>query len=160
MTTELATFAAGCFWGVEDAFRRLPGVIETEVGYTGGTTPNPSYELVCSSTTGHAEALQITFDPSVVTYQQLLDRFWKIHDPTTMNRQGPDHGSQYRSAIFYHSPVQQQAAIASREALEQAGTYDDPIVTEIKAIGPWYPAEAYHQHYTERTGRGACHVVL
>lgn len=152
---EKATFAAGCFWGVESRFRILPGVIDTQVGYTGGSTPNPTYEQVCSDTTGHAEAIEITFDASKITYEQLLDFFWHLHDPTQMNRQGPDVGSQYRSAIFYHSEKQKEIAIRSKSALEQSGRYKKPIATQILPAGPFYRAEEYHQCYHKKHG-GSC----
>lgn len=155
---EEATFAAGCFWGVEDAFRKMHGVVDTEVGYTGGHMAEPTYEDVCTGNTGHAESLHLWFDPEQVTYEELLDRFWKLHDPTQVNMQGPDVGHQYRSAIFYHTPEQQQQAEKSKEALEDSGTYSDPVATEIVQAGPFYRAEEYHQQYTEKTGQGGCHV--
>lgn len=156
MATEKATFAAGCFWGVEATFRQIPGVISTMVGYSGGRTANPSYKEVCSGDTGHAESLQVEFDPSVVSYDQLLNVFWSNHDPTTLNRQGPDIGEQYRSAIFYHSPEQKTAAEASKERLEKNGTFRRPIVTRIEPAVEFYPAEDYHQQYFEKRGI-ACH---
>lgn len=146
---ETATFAAGCFWGVEEAFRNLKGVIETEVGYTGGKTENPTYEEVCSDKTGHAEAVKVTYDPDKISYQGLLKVFWEIHDPTQLNRQGPDVGSQYRSVIFYHTPEQKKLAEESKENIE--GT-----VTEIVPAGPFYRAEEYHQKYILKTGRKVC----
>lgn len=142
-----ATFAAGCFWGIEEAFTHLPGVLETIVGYTGGYTKDPTYENVCSHTTGHAEAVQVTFNPKKITYNELLNKFWEIHDPTTLNRQGPDIGSNYRSAIFYHNIEQKKQAEESKAELEKSGKYKDPIVTEITAAGPFYKAEEYHQKY-------------
>ncbi len=146
----IATFAAGCFWGVEAAFRQLPGVVDATSGYTGGTVPDPSYALVCSGKTGHAEAVNVTFDPHRIRYDELLDAFWKIHDPTTLDRQGPDVGSQYRSAIFYHTPEQEAAA---RSSLERAqASVQRPIVTKIVPAGPFYAAEEYHQRYAERNG--------
>jgi peptide-methionine (S)-S-oxide reductase len=151
---EQATFAAGCFWGVETAFRQVDGVLDVVVGYTGGTFPHPTYEDVCTGRTGHAESARVTFDPSRVTYDQLLDAFWRLHDPTTPNRQGPDVGSQYRSAVFVESPEQDAAARASREKLQASGRLPRPIVTEIAPAGPFYPAEEYHQRYLERSGRG------
>jgi peptide-methionine (S)-S-oxide reductase len=157
MNKETATFAAGCFWGVEAAFRQLPGVLEVTSGYTGGRTVAPSYQDVCSGRTGHAEAVEILYDPQQISYDALLDAFWKIHDPTTPNRQGPDVGTQYRSAIFTHGAEQQQLAEASR-AREQANQ-SKPIVTEITAAGDFYPAEDYHQRYFERNGV-ACHIAL
>jgi len=155
--TETATFAAGCFWGVEAAFRAVPGVVDTQVGYTGGHTKNPTYKQVCSDTTGHAEAVQVTFDPTLVTYEQLLDVFWRIHNPTTPNRQGPDVGSQYRSVIFYHSPSQEAAAKASKERLAASGKYGEaPIVTEIVPAATFWRAEEYHQRYMEKHGQAGC----
>ncbi|MCE5197764.1 MAG: peptide-methionine (S)-S-oxide reductase MsrA [Armatimonadota bacterium] len=155
---EKATFAAGCFWGVEDAFRRVKGVKSTVVGYTGGHTDNPSYKDVCTDLTGHAEAVEVEYDPLEITYDQLLDVFWSIHDPTTSNRQGPDVGSQYRSAIFYHTPEQRAAAEASRGKLEESRKYNNPIVTEITPAGQFWRAEDYHQQYTEKHGIASCHV--
>ncbi len=145
-----ATFAAGCFWGVEATFRKMTGVRSAEVGYTGGTTEDPSYEEVCGGQTGHAEAVHLLFDPDQVTYEQLLDAFWAIHDPTTMDRQGPDVGSQYRSAIFFHDAEQEAAARASKERLEAAGRWRDPIVTEIAPAGTFTRAEDYHQQYLDK----------
>jgi peptide-methionine (S)-S-oxide reductase len=158
-TSEKATFAAGCFWGVEAAFRRVPGVVETRVGYTGGHTRNPTYEQVCSGTTGHAEAVEVTYDPSVVSYDELLDVFWDMHDPTTKNRQGPDIGTNYRSAIFFHTPDQQKRAIASRDRATGSGRYGNrEIVTEIVPAEPFWRAEEYHQRYYERHGGQSCHL--
>lgn len=157
MTTETATFGAGCFWGVEEAFRKTPGVVKTSVGYSGGHVPNASYEMVCSGGTGHAEVVQVEFDPSQVSYDDLLAVFWDKHDPTQMNRQGPDVGTQYRSAIFFHSPDQEQTARASMQALGDAGRWRNPIVTQIEPIGPYYLAEDYHQQYIKkRGGHGSC----
>jgi peptide-methionine (S)-S-oxide reductase len=153
-----ATFAAGCFWGVEAAFRELDGVLDVTVGYTGGATPDPTYELVCGGATGHAEAVEVTFDPAVVSYRQLLDTFWHIHNPTTLNRQGWDLGSQYRSAIFFHEPEQERLALATRD-LEQASLVK-PIVTEIVPATTFYRAEEYHQRYFERSGYTACGVTI
>jgi peptide-methionine (S)-S-oxide reductase len=154
-----ATFAAGCFWGVESAFRQVPGVIATAVGYTGGQTKNPTYKDVCSGRTGHAEALLVEYDPAQVSYEQLLDVFWEIHDPTQLNRQGPDHGSQYRTAIFVHDAEQERAAKAAKERLAQSGKYRKPIVTEIVPAGEFYMAEDYHQQYFEKRGIApTCHV--
>jgi peptide-methionine (S)-S-oxide reductase len=147
---EKAAFAAGCFWHTEAAFRKIPGVISVTSGYTGGTKSNPTYEEVCSDTTGHAEAVLVKFDPARVSYDQLLDVFWSEHDPTTPNRQGWDVGSQYRSAIFYFTPAQKAAAIASKERLEKSHRYRTPIVTEIVPAGPFYRAEEYHQRYYEK----------
>jgi peptide-methionine (S)-S-oxide reductase len=153
----LATFAAGCFWGVEDVFRKVPGVVEVISGYTGGTVPAPTYEQVCRGDTGHAESVLVTYDPAKVSYEELLETFWRHHDPTTPNRQGPDVGSQYRSAIFCHGPEQLRAAQASKAAM--AARFSRPIVTEIQPASTFWPAEEYHQRYVERTGRGACHVA-
>lgn len=150
---EKAIFAAGCFWGVEAEFREVPGVTDVAAGYTGGKTANPTYEDVCSGGTGHAEAVEVTYDRSKVSYDSLLDTFWNIHDPTTRNRQGFDFGSQYRSAIFYTTPVQRQAAEASKAALEAAKRFSRPIVTQIEPAGPFYRAEEYHQRYLEKQGR-------
>lgn len=155
--TETATFAAGCFWGVEEVFRKIKGVVYTRVGYTGGKTKDPTYEDVCSDRTGHAEAIEIFYDPSKVTYAELLDAFWKMHDPTTPNRQGPDIGTQYRSAIFYHDKAGRDAAVASKEKLEKSGAFRSPIVTQILHAGEFYPAEEYHQQYHEKRG-GSCRV--
>lgn len=154
MALEKATFAAGCFWGVEAKFRKLRGVIETQVGYTGGTTSHPTYEQVCRGDTGHAEAVEIAFDPKQVSFEQLLALFWKIHDPTTKDRQGPDIGSQYRSAIFTHSPMQEEIAEREKRALIEKGK---KIVTEIVPASPFYRAEEYHQRYTEKHG-GSCGI--
>jgi peptide-methionine (S)-S-oxide reductase len=154
---EVATFAAGCFWGVEEEFRKTKGVVATAVGYTGGHTEKPSYEQVCDGNTGHAEAVRVEFDPAVVTYEQLLELFWSIHDPTTLNRQGPDHGEQYRSAIFFHSELQHQQALASKEKLGKSGELNRPIVTEITAAGAFNLAEGYHQQYVEKGGFAGCH---
>ena len=147
-----ATFGAGCFWGVEVAFRQVEGVVSTAVGYLGGTLENPTYEDVCSGTTGHAEVVQVDYDPSRVSYEELLAVFWSVHDPTTLNRQGPDAGTQYRSAIFFHDADQEEAARASKEGLEHQGRYRDPIVTQIAPASPFYPAEEYHQRYLEKCG--------
>ena len=147
---EIATFAAGCFWGVEAAFRKVDGVKETAVGYIGGSSDNPSYEAVCGGQTGHAEAVQVTYDSAKVSYDQLLALFWDSHDPTTMNRQGPDIGSQYRSAIFFHSPEQEAAARASAEAEAASGRHGKAIVTEIVAAPTFFTAEDYHQQYFEK----------
>jgi peptide-methionine (S)-S-oxide reductase len=153
---ERATFAAGCFWGVEASFRALPGVVDAQVGYTGGTLPNPTYHDVCTDRTGHAEALEITFDPAKIFYEKLLDHFWQMHDPTTPNRQGPDFGTQYRSAIFFHSPEQEKAARASRERWQER--FRQPIVTEIVSATTFYRAEEYHQRYLEKKGLSSCHI--
>jgi peptide-methionine (S)-S-oxide reductase len=154
--TEKATFAAGCFWGVEAAFRDVEGVLSTTVGYTGGSTKDPTYEEVCTDRTGHTEAVEVVYDPEVVSYEELLDFFWSIHDPTTKNRQGPDVGSQYRSAIFYHDSEQEAAARARKEKLQSSGIYSREIVTEIVAASEFYPAEEYHQRYFEKQGGGGC----
>jgi peptide-methionine (S)-S-oxide reductase len=156
--TEKATFAAGCFWGVEAAFRQVKGVLQTAVGYSGGKTKNPTYEDVCTDRTGHAEVVQVEFDPTKVSYEKLLDVFWENHDPTTMNRQGPDVGTQYRSAIFFHTPAQESAARASKAKLEASGRYKRPIVTEISPAAEFYPAEEYHQQYLEKRGLSTCHI--
>ena len=157
-TVEKATFAAGCFWGVEAAFRQIKGVVSTQVGYTGGRTNDPSYEDVCTDRTGHAEAVEVTYDPSRVKYEDLLHVFWTNHDPTTPNRQGPDVGEQYRSAIFYHSPAQETEAKASKARLESEHRFKRPIVTQILAAGPFYRAEDYHQQYLEKRGLSTCHI--
>ena len=154
---EKATFAAGCFWGVEAGFRKIPGVISTAVGYTGGTHDNPGYEDVCSGCTGHAEAVQVTFDPAQISYGDLLDVFWECHDPTTPNRQGPDVGTQYRSAIFFHDAAQEQAARASLEMAQSSGSFASPIVTEITSATTFHMAEDYHQQYLEKRGMASCH---
>lgn len=156
--TQRATFAAGCFWGVEETFRRIPGVVNTTVGYTGGNFEGPTYQDVCADITGHAEAVLVEYDPATVRYEQLLDVFWENHDPTTPNRQGPDIGSQYRSAIFYHTPEQKAAALASLEQLEKHGRYGRAIVTQIVPAAPFWPAEDYHQRYLEKRGLSSCHV--
>lgn len=153
---EKATFAAGCFWGVESAFRRVKGVVSTRVGYTGGTFNSPTYRDVCSGKTGHAEAVEVEFDPSIISYDELLDLFWKIHDPTTLNRQGPDIGTQYRSAVFYHSEEQEALAIKSRDKLQESGIYSEPIVTEIMPASEFFEAEEYHQQYLEKHGLSSC----
>ena len=155
---EIATFGAGCFWGIEAAFRRVPGVLDAAVGYSGGRTKNPTYQDVCTDTTGHAEVVQVTFDPAKLSYEQLLDVFWTIHDPTQVNRQGPDYGKQYRSAIFFHSPGQEAAAKKSKQALEASGKLRRPVATEITAAGPFWRAEEYHQRYLEKRGAASCHI--
>ena len=152
---EIAYFAAGCFWGIEEAFRTTKGVLSTKVGYTGGHTKNPSYKEVCTDTTGHAEAVQVTFDPKTVTFTQLLNLFWSLHDPTTMNRQGPDIGSQYRSAIFYVTEVQKEQALKSKEIAQKK--FKKPIVTEIVKASDFYDAEEYHQQYLKKNGGATCH---
>ena len=155
---EQATFAAGCFWGVEATFRQVEGVTATAVGYSGGTTPDPTYREVCSGRTGHAEAVRVEYDPDRVSYEQLLDLFWDMHDPTTPNRQGPDVGTQYRSVIFFHTPEQEAAARASKERLQAAARRWRPIVTEIVPAPAFHRAEDYHQRYLEKRGAASCRV--
>jgi peptide-methionine (S)-S-oxide reductase len=155
---EKATFAAGCFWGVEATFRSLPGVTATRVGYTGGSLSQPTYKQVCSDRTGHAEAVEVTYDPEKVSYEELLKVFWENHDPTTLNRQGPDVGAQYRSAIFYHSPEQEASARASKQKLEESHAYSKPIVTQIVPAVEFWEAEDYHQQYLEKRGLAHCHL--
>lgn len=156
--TQTATFAAGCFWGVEAEFRREPGVVDTAVGYEGGTMQNPTYKDVCTDRTGHAEVVQVQFDPARVSYEQLVELFFDLHDPTTRNRQGPDYGSQYRSAIFYHTPEQQHAAEQIKERFDKGGRFPRPIVTQIVPAAEFYRAEEYHQRYLEKRGEASCHV--
>ena len=158
MTIEKATFGAGCFWGVEATFRATRGVTNATVGYAGGTTENPTYEDVCGHGTGHAEVVQVEFDPAIVSYNQLLDVFWSNHNPTTLNRQGPDVGDQYRSVIFYHSPEQRAAAEESKASLDKSGRFKQPIVTQIEAAPTFYPAEDYHQRYLEKRGLSHCAI--
>ena len=159
MTLDKATFAAGCFWHVEATFRKVKGVVSTRVGYTGGKLENPTYKDVCSDRTGHAEAIEVEYDSAVVSYDDLLSVFWDMHDPTTVNRQGPDVGSQYRSVIFYHSPDQKAAAIASKEKLQATDRYrQQKIVTEIVSATAFYPAEDYHQRYFEKRGLASCRI--
>lgn len=153
-----ATFAAGCFWGVEAAFQNVEGVVSTTVGYTGGTTKDPTYEEVCTGRTGHAEAVEVIYDSGVVPYEELLDLFWSIHDPTTKNRQGADVGSQYRSTVFYHNPGEGAAARSSKEKLQSSGIYRKEIVTEIVPASEFYRAEEYHQRYFEKHGRRSCRI--
>ncbi len=150
---EEATFAAGCFWGVESAFMELDGVEDTQVGYTGGHTEKPTYEQVCSGTTGHAEAVRVRFNPNRVTYEELLDLFFSVHDPTQLNRQGPDVGSQYRSVIFFHTPQQEEDARDALDTRNATGKFKGRIVTKLESAGPFYPAEAYHQQYYAKQGR-------
>jgi len=157
-TMEKAIFGAGCFWGVEAAFRQTPGVVSTAVGYSGGHTIDPTYEQVCGDRTGHAEVVQVEFDPSQVSYEQLLDVFWKSHDPTQVDRQGPDVGSQYRTAIFYLSPEQKATAEASKARLDASGKLGRPVATEIAAAGTFWRAEEYHQQYLEKRGLASCHI--
>ena len=155
---EKATFAAGCFWGVEAAFRQVKGVASTAVGYMGGTLRNPTYQDVCTDRTGHAEIVHVEFDPAQVSYRDLLKVFWENHDPTTLNRQGPDFGTQYRSAIFFHSPEQEAEAKASRDELSRSGRFKRPIVTEISPASDFWRAEEYHQQYLEKRGLSHCHL--
>jgi peptide-methionine (S)-S-oxide reductase len=155
---EKATFGAGCFWGVEVAFRQVRGVTEATAGYLGGTLANPTYEDVCTGRTGHAEVVEVTYDPEKVSYEDLLNVFWSSHDPTTLNRQGPDRGTQYRSAIFYHSEAQKQAAVGSKDRWNNSGRFSGPIVTEITPASTFYRAEEYHQRYLEKHGLASCHI--
>ena len=155
---ETATFGAGCFWGVEESFRQIPGVLDTAVGYLGGHTQNPTYQDVCTDETGHAEVVQVTYDPAKVSYEQLLNTFWESHDPTTLNRQGPDIGTQYRSAVFFHSPEQERLARASKERMQASGKFRRPIVTEITPASTFYRAEDYHQKYLAKRGMSHCHI--
>ncbi len=155
-----ATFAAGCFWGVEAEFQKVKGIKSTMVGYTGGDFKNPTYHVVCSGKTGHAEAIQIEYDLDLVSYEQLLEIFWNIHDPTTLNRQGPDVGSQYRSAIFFHSQEQEKFAIKSKENLQNSGRYHNKVVTEIIPASLFYKAEEYHQKYLEKGRLGSCGIAM
>jgi len=156
--TQRATFGAGCFWGVEVAFRQVEGVVATAAGYEGGSYQNPSYQDVCTGHTGHAEVVEITYDPARTSYDDLLNVFWTHHDPTTLNRQGPDHGTQYRSAIFYHDEAQRVAAEASKERWNRSGRFRGPIVTEITPASTFYRAEEYHQRYLEKHGLASCHL--
>jgi peptide-methionine (S)-S-oxide reductase len=156
VSTQQATFAAGCFWGVEETFRQIEGVVSTTVGYIGGTLTNPTYKAVCSGLTGHAESVLVQFDPAKINYEQLLDVFWSSHDPTTLNRQGADVGSQYRSAIFFHNTDQKTAADASIQKLQRDAQFARPIVTEITAASTFYHAEDYHQQYLAKRGRTSC----
>jgi methionine-S-sulfoxide reductase len=158
MKTEEAIFGAGCFWGVQYYFDQVPGVIETEVGYSGGHIDNPSYQQVLAHTTGHAEATRIVFDPQKVSYETLLKQFFRMHDPTQLNRQGPDIGDNYRSAVFYKDESQKQAAQKLIDELNSSGRYKKPIATTLEKFAKFWPAEDYHQKYSERTGRGVCHV--
>jgi peptide-methionine (S)-S-oxide reductase len=154
--TEKATFGAGCFWGVEVAFRNVPGVTDTAVGYMGGTVANPTYEQVCTDRTGHAEVVQVEYDPDEVSYEQLLDTFWADHDPTQRNRQGPDVGSQYRSVVFFHTPEQQEQALASKARVQAQSA--DPVVTEIEPATDFWRAEEYHQQYLVKRGVATCRI--
>jgi peptide-methionine (S)-S-oxide reductase len=158
METQKATFGAGCFWGVEETFRNLKGVVATAVGYAGGTKENPSYQDVCTDRTGHAEVVDVDFNPDEISYEQLLEVFWSNHNPTTLNRQGPDVGRQYRSVIFYHSPEQQAAAEASKERLQNSGRFPRPIVTVIEPASQFWRAEEYHQQYLKKRGQAHCAV--
>jgi peptide-methionine (S)-S-oxide reductase len=158
MKTEKATFGAGCFWGVEETFRKLSGVVSTAAGYAGGTKDNPSYEDVCTDETGHAEVVEVEFDPSQISYNQLLDVFWSNHNPTTLNRQGPDFGKQYRSVIFYHSREQKAAAESSKDELEKSRRFNRPIVTQIEPAPRFWRAEEYHQRYLEKRGQSHCAI--
>ena len=155
---QLATFGAGCFWGVEETFRNISGVKNTAVGYTGGALQNPTYEDVCTSTSGHAEVVQVEYDPVEVSYEKLLDVFWNNHNPTTLNRQGPDIGKQYRSAIFYHTPEQHAAADKMKAELDRSHVFGKPIVTEIVPAEKFYRAEDYHQQYLAKRGLSSCHI--
>lgn len=154
----IATFGAGCFWGVEVAFRNIEGVTDTAVGYAGGTVANPTYKQVCTDTTGHAEVVQVEYDPERVKYEDLVTAFFDLHDPTQLNRQGPDVGRQYRSVIFVHSPEQEAAAIAARDKLANSGRFSRPVVTSVEPAAPFYMAEDYHQRYLEKRGLASCHI--
>ena len=156
--TEKATFAAGCFWGVEALFRQIDGVVDAVCGYEGGDVAEPTYKQVCTGTTGHAEVVEVDYDPGKISYTQLLDAFWEMHDPTTKNRQGPDVGTQYRSGIFYHTPEQEKAARASLRRLDESGKHQDPVVTEITPASAFWRAEEYHQRYFEKNGMVNCHL--
>ena len=156
--TKIATFGAGCFWHVESAFRKVKGVLKTTVGYTGGNLKNPKYEDVCTNSTGHAEVVQVEYDPSKVSYEELLKVFWEIHDPTTLNRQGPDVGTQYRSLILFFDEKQKQEAESSKEKLVNSGKYKNPIVTQIIPASKFYKAEEYHQQYLEKRGLASCNI--
>lgn len=153
-----AVFAAGCFWGVEAEFRKVPGVVDAQVGYTGGSVDHPTYKMVCNGNTGHAEAVELVYDPGVVSYERLLDVFWSIHNPTQMNRQGVDVGSQYRSAIFFHGEDQRMAAEDSKARLGRSGRFSRPVVTQIVPASTFWRAEEYHQRYLEKHGRASCHI--
>jgi len=155
---EKATFGAGCFWGVEETFRHVEGVVETAVGFMGGKTANPSYKQVCYENTGHAEVVHLTYDPARVSYEKLLEVFWNAHDPTQLNRQGPDYGTQYRSVIFYHTPEQEAAARASKQRLDASGRFRRPIVTQIVPAAEFWRAEEYHQQYLAKRGISSCHI--
>jgi peptide-methionine (S)-S-oxide reductase len=158
MSNAIASFAAGCFWGVEARFREIPGVLDAAVGYMGGETPDPGYKLVCTGTTGHAEAVQLEFDESQVSFEELLNQFFEMHNPTSLNRQGPDRGTQYRSVIFWHNPEQEKAAREKIAELDASGKWASPIVTEVAPATEFWRAEEYHQRYLEKNGGGFCHV--
>ncbi len=158
MTLKKATFAAGCFWGVEATFMKVKGVVQTEVGYMGGHTGSPTYRDVCTDRTGHAEVVQVTYDDSAVSYEQLLDVFWKSHDPTQKNRQGPDVGTQYRSAVFYHDEEQRSSAERSKETMDASGRFKRPVATMLEKAGPFWRAEEYHQKYLQKKGLDTCHI--
>jgi peptide-methionine (S)-S-oxide reductase len=158
ISMKTATFGAGCFWGVEATFRRIPGVVDAAVGYAGGHTVDPNYKEVCTDRTGHAEVVEVKYDPSQVSYAQLLDVFWSAHDPTQVNRQGPDYGTQYRTVIFYHDDEQKAEAEASKKWLDESGRFPRPIATQIVPAGPFYRAEEYHQRYLEKRGLENCHL--
>jgi len=158
MATEKAMFGAGCFWGVEQTFREVPGVIDAVSGYSGGQMDKPTYKDVCSDATGHAEVVEVTYDPEKVKYEELLDVFWRMHDPTQVNRQGPDFGTQYRTVIFYYTPEQEKVAKASKEALGKSGKFSRPIATSIEPAQTFWPAEDYHQRYLEKRGIKHCHI--
>lgn len=155
---EKATFGAGCFWGVEETFRHVDGVVDTAVGFMGGKTANPSYKQVCYEDTGHAEVVQMTYDPARVSYEKLLEVFWNAHDPTQLNRQGPDCGTQYRSVIFFHTPEQEAAARASKQQMETSGRFRRPIATQIASATEFWRAEEYHQQYLAKRGISSCHI--
>jgi len=157
--TEIATLAAGCFWGVQHLLDQIPGVIKTRAGYTGGTTGNPTYEDVCTDDTGHAEAVEVEFDPSIVSYEEILSYFWRLHDPTTVDRQGPDMGSQYRSAIFFHTQKQKEIAEKSKAKFDKSGVFKNRAVTQIAPATRFYPAEEYHQNYFKKHSSRACHIL-
>ena len=156
ISPKKATFGAGCFWGVEVAFRKVPGVVDAQVGYMGGALENPTYPDVCTGTTGHAEVVEVTYDPAKVGYEQLLNVFWDNHDPTTLNRQGPDVGTQYRSTIFFHDAEQEATAKASKRDLEKTDRFKSPVVTQMAPASTFYRAEEYHQRYLEKQGRSSC----
>jgi peptide-methionine (S)-S-oxide reductase len=158
MAIEKATFGAGCFWGVEETFRNLKGVTSTAVGYAGGAKENPSYEDVCTDESGHAEVVEVEFDPAQISYDKLLDVFWSNHNPTTLNRQGPDVGTQYRSVIFYHSPSQKESAEAAKEKIDKSGRFKGPVVTQIEPASKFWRAEEYHQRYLEKRGQSHCAI--